>query len=197
MTREMTQMQIINRMSKIKKPIIEETTKTAEPVTHAITEPVIENLQNSQVTTELEPPVAGNTLGKEKYHASIEQDEQGITIILNAPKTVDLDLQVESEAESTTSEHTSKPADTAQVKEESAAKPDAIQSTELKISPPVREPRKVEIIHIVVKGDTLWHIAKRYVDNPFLYPELARLSNIKNPHRIYPGNRVRIIRYLD
>lgn len=49
-----------------------------------------------------------------------------------------------------------------------------------------------EVIHIVVKGDTLWAIAKKYVNNPFLYPELARLSNIKNPHRIYPGNRVRI-----
>lgn len=49
-----------------------------------------------------------------------------------------------------------------------------------------------EIIHIVVKGDTLWAIAKKYVNNPFLYPELARLSNIKNPHLIYPGNRVRI-----
>lgn len=49
-----------------------------------------------------------------------------------------------------------------------------------------------EVVHIVVKGDTLWAIAKKYVNNPFLYPELARLSNIKNPHRIYPGNRVRI-----
>lgn len=49
-----------------------------------------------------------------------------------------------------------------------------------------------EIIHIVVKGDTLWAIAKKHVNNPFLYPELARLSKIKNPHRIYPGNRVRI-----
>ncbi len=49
-----------------------------------------------------------------------------------------------------------------------------------------------EVVHVVVKGDTLWAIAKKYVNNPFLYPELARLSNIKNPHRIYPGNRVRI-----
>lgn len=51
------------------------------------------------------------------------------------------------------------------------------------------------ITHIVVKGDTLWHIAERYVNNPFLFPELARLSNIKNPDLIYPGDRVRIIHY--
>ncbi len=49
------------------------------------------------------------------------------------------------------------------------------------------------IVHVVVKGDTLWHIAKRYVKNPYLYPELARLSRIKNPDLIYPGDRVKII----
>ena len=53
------------------------------------------------------------------------------------------------------------------------------------------------ITHIIVKGDTLWAIAKRYVKNPYLYPELARLSNIKNPDLIYPGNRVRIIQFID
>lgn len=55
--------------------------------------------------------------------------------------------------------------------------------------------RRVEIIHIVVKGDTLWDIAKRYVKDPFRYPELARLSKIKNPDLIYPGERVRIIKH--
>lgn len=50
-----------------------------------------------------------------------------------------------------------------------------------------------EIIHIVVRGDTLWHIAKRYLHNPLRYPELAELSRIRNPHLIYPGDRVRII----
>lgn len=50
-----------------------------------------------------------------------------------------------------------------------------------------------EITHIVIKGDTLWHIAKHYLNNPFRYPELAQLSKIKNPDLIYPGNIVRII----
>ena len=50
-----------------------------------------------------------------------------------------------------------------------------------------------KIIHIIVKGDTLWHIAKRYIHDPFKYPQLARLSKIKNPDLIYPGNKVIII----
>jgi len=55
------------------------------------------------------------------------------------------------------------------------------------------KPASKKYIHRVVKGDTLWHIAKRYVNNPWKYPELARLSKIKNPDLIYPGDRVTII----
>jgi chemotaxis signal transduction protein/LysM repeat protein len=51
-----------------------------------------------------------------------------------------------------------------------------------------------EYTHIVVKGDTLWDIAARYLGNPFRYPELAELSRIKNPHWIYPGDIIRIIK---
>jgi chemotaxis signal transduction protein/LysM repeat protein len=62
-------------------------------------------------------------------------------------------------------------------------------------APPPLAPhaRSEEIIHIVVKGDTLWDIAQRYIHDPYRYPELARLSNIKNPDLIYPGDRVRIL----
>ena len=49
-----------------------------------------------------------------------------------------------------------------------------------------------EVIHTVIRGNTLWFIAKRYVNNPLRYPELARLSDIKNPDLIYPGDRIRI-----
>jgi len=70
----------------------------------------------------------------------------------------------------------------------------AATSTQIReIEPAVRQ-QMTEIIHIVKKGDTLWHIAIRYVNNPYRYPELARLSNIQNPDLIYPGNRVRIIK---
>ena len=48
------------------------------------------------------------------------------------------------------------------------------------------------ITHVVVKGDTLWDIAEAYVKDPFRYPELAELSNIKNPDLIYPYDLVRI-----
>ncbi len=46
--------------------------------------------------------------------------------------------------------------------------------------------------YTVLRGDTLWQIAKRHVGDPFQYPELARLSHIRNPDLIQPGDIVRI-----
>jgi hypothetical protein len=44
--------------------------------------------------------------------------------------------------------------------------------------------------YVVVPGDTLWSIAQRYTDSPWRWNELWNLNKdeIKNPHRIYPGN---------
>ncbi len=44
--------------------------------------------------------------------------------------------------------------------------------------------------HAVVKGDTLWKIAGKYLNDPYRYPELAKLSDIRNPDLIYPGDIV-------
>lgn len=59
--------------------------------------------------------------------------------------------------------------------------------------PPASGPEPCDCTHIVVKGDTLWDIAELYTGNAFNYPDLAKRSGIKNPDRIYPGNKVRII----
>lgn len=124
-----------------------------------------------------------------EYKAEISQRDNEITITVHAPLAIDKN-QIEE-----TKTTISKP-DKIKDKEK-------IESTVTDISVEILKPEEIaqpviekkiikEVIHTVVKGDTLWAIAKKYVKNPFLYPELARLSNIKNPHRIYPGNRVRI-----
>ncbi len=47
--------------------------------------------------------------------------------------------------------------------------------------------------YTVQKGDTLWDLSKKFADSPWQWPNLWHYNpNIKNPHLIYPGEKILI-----
>ncbi|MDJ0819785.1 MAG: LysM domain-containing protein [Desulfobacterales bacterium] len=49
--------------------------------------------------------------------------------------------------------------------------------------------------YTVQKGDTLWDLSRKFSDTPWQWPDMWKENEqIANPHRIYPGERIRLYR---
>ena len=142
------------------------------------------------------------------YSALIEQDMNDITITLNSPETAidsndptifntnETISTIETEPLADNNINTIKSITESTSPAETPGKNELITEKAKQEKPVKTVTKRKIIIHKIVKGDTLWAIAKRYVNNPYRYPELAKLSKIRNPNRIYPGNKVKIIIYI-
>ncbi|MCW9014136.1 MAG: chemotaxis protein CheW [Gammaproteobacteria bacterium] len=177
----------------------------AEKITLAADDVAFDGVLESEQFVEAEVIAEDNYA--DDYHAIIDENEEGVVIVLNQSyKAMEKSLTITQEgiaqarvgdikesqqiesADGQPLEHDYTGSLIDESKDESLA---------VEIEPEVPVINEIKqpdfIIHVVVKGDTLWHIARRYIHNPFRYPELARLSKIKNPDLIYPGDKVKII----
>jgi len=73
------------------------------------------------------------------------------------------------------------------------APPAAPAGHQVVVGPSVRDANGVEgRVHTVAKGDTLWDISEAYLGQPWLWPSLweANQTEVKDPHWIYPGQKL-------
>ncbi len=173
-------------------------------------------LTPAETASEIKKTEANVTTDKtttENYHAAIHHEDDTITIELDGPLPPEVNTPEQAETKSLNKPEPTQPvegetgtqADTHKTSDNEETPVEPLQNTASKTvakekqqqttseKTEVSKNTSIEIVHIIVKGDTLWAIAKRYLKNPFRYPELAKLSKIKNPDLIYPGNKVIII----
>lgn len=66
--------------------------------------------------------------------------------------------------------------------------PSSIFADELKLA------QNAPTSYIVKKGDTLWDISGKFLQQPWLWPKLWRINpEIENPHLIYPGEQLNLV----
>lgn len=154
----------------------------------------------------------GNGEGKDTFlaqatkHRETTWSSDNLSTALTLPEVGTTTVDQESESLNQGEDETSPTPDTAKKHHQELLRVETWDFT-LTVERPVGMPPQTEappedmhisndemLVHIVVKGDTLWDIAKSYLGNPMLYPELAELSRINDPHWIYPRDLIRIVR---
>ena len=54
------------------------------------------------------------------------------------------------------------------------------------------------VYYTVKKGDTLWGLSHKFSDDPYTWPDLwSKNGQLANPHLIYPGQKIKLIRRSD
>jgi len=140
-----------------------------------------EEPQNPRDTQETRPdtpePITSSVTIDNMY---VEKNADGISLIIETSSNSQINLTGQDE-EPITSEHP------IQQEENMNDTPDFSDHT-------TEASGKSRIFnHTVKKGDTVWDIAKQYINDPWRYRDLNEENNIDNPELIYPGEKVKII----
>ena len=58
--------------------------------------------------------------------------------------------------------------------------------------PKISITQPINKFHIMQEGESLWDVASREYNNPYLYPTLVELNNLSSPDMVEPGMKIRV-----
>ena len=86
-----------------------------------------------------------------------------------------------------------RPAPVAETAKKEPEAPSREPAAPLVLNVPTSMPKPETVVYVVVKGDTLWGISKRFTGNPFNYPRVAKDNSIATPDLIFPGQKIQLV----
>ncbi|MHB8844954.1 MAG: chemotaxis protein CheW [Nitrospirota bacterium] len=171
--------------------------RAAEPVPVPV--PVAEEPVREERTWQEKPPVKRMT-GKRRTIAALLAAALALVLFfISSPRKEPVPPVVKHEMPPAAQKSTPPPAGPKEEAPKAAPKkvkvpePETLPPLYLTV-PPERVILPEQEIYIVVKGDTLWGIAKRFTGDPLNYPRVARDNSIATPDLIFPGQRIRLVR---
>jgi nucleoid-associated protein YgaU len=155
------------------KPVVEKSAKKMEAAKQEQ-----DKAQTEQVTEKIEQPKAETEQVMEKIEQPNAETEQ--------PK-----VEAEQDKAQTGQSLPLTPLTEVQTEQ---PRPAEKSRTPLELEIPKNMPQVDIDEYVVVKGDTLWGISKRYTGNPYNYPRIAGENRIADPDVIIPGQKIRLIK---
>jgi len=123
--------------------------------------------------------------------SDIKNDYGNVTPVVNLPGLVEPQSE-EYQSETPSEEATKEPSEAAtKAPSEEATQAPSEEATEAP-SEEATQASNITKTHVVIKGESIYSIARKYYGSDFNVETILEINNIKDPDKIYPGQTIKL-----